>query len=82
MPRASVGLRRGIGCGKDVRQGKLESYQSHAVCLAAVRHVVIDYNGKGMLCCQTRSDCAGHRGAVIGDLSRPGYGLFHLLRLQ
>jgi hypothetical protein len=59
---------------------KLASYQRRAVCLAPVRHVVIDYNGKGMLCCQTRSDSVEHESAIIGDLARPGYGLFHFYR--
>jgi hypothetical protein len=59
---------------------KLATYRRHAVCLAPVRHVVIDYNGYGMLCCQTRSDVAQHKDEIIGDLNRPGYGLFHLYR--
>jgi hypothetical protein len=59
---------------------KLASYRRHAVCLAPVRHLVIDYNGRGMLCCQTRSDAPEHQDAIIGDLNRSGYGLFHLYR--
>jgi len=59
---------------------KLASYRRHAVCLAPVRHMVIDYNGRGMLCCQTRSDAPEHEAAIIGDLNRPGYGLFQLYR--
>lgn len=59
---------------------KLASYRRRAVCMAPVRHMVIDYNGRGMLCCQTRSDTPEHRDAIIGDLGRPGYGLFHLYR--
>jgi len=59
---------------------KLASYRRRAVCLAPVRHVVIDYNGCGMLCCQTRSDAPEHKDAIIGDLDKPGYGLFHLYR--
>lgn len=59
---------------------KRATYRRHAVCLAPVRHVVIDYNGRGMLCCQTRSDASEHENAIIGDLNRPGYGLFHLYR--
>ena len=59
---------------------KLTSYRRRAVCMAPVRHMVIDYNGRGMLCCQTRSDAPGHEDAIIGDLNRPGYGLFHLYR--
>lgn len=59
---------------------KLATYRRHAVCLAPVRHVVIDYDGRGMLCCQTRSDAPEHKDAIIGDLNRPGYGLFHMYR--
>ena len=59
---------------------KLSSYRRRAVCMAPVRHVVIDYNGKGMMCCQTRSDAPEHREAIVGDLAEPGYGLFHLYR--
>jgi Radical SAM superfamily len=59
---------------------KLATYRRRAVCLAPVRHVVIDYNGSGMLCCQTRSDAAEHANAIIGDLSRSDYGLFHMYR--
>ena len=59
---------------------KLSTYRRRAVCLAPVRHVVIDYDGRGMLCCQTRSDAARHKDEIIGDLNRPGYGLFHLYR--
>ena len=63
-----------------VEVGKLSSYRRRAVCMAPIRHVVIDYNGKGMMCCQTRSDAPEHRQAIIGDLAAPGYGLFHLYR--
>ena len=59
---------------------KLKTYRRRAVCMAPLHHLVIDYNGKGMLCCQTRSDSAAHERAVIGDLNQPGYGLFHLYR--
>ena len=59
---------------------KRETYRRRAVCLAVVRHLVIDFDGKGVLCCQTRSDSREHAGAVVGDLARPGYGLFHLYR--
>ena len=58
---------------------KLANYRRRAVCLAPLRHLVIDYNGKAMLCCQTRSD-ADQQQAIIGDLSESGYGLFHLYR--
>ena len=59
---------------------KLAGYRRRAVCMAPVRHVVIDHDGKGMMCCQTRSDAPQHRRAIIGDLAEPGYGLFHLYR--
>ena len=59
---------------------KLSGYRRRAVCMAPIRHMVIDYNGKGMMCCQTRSDAPAHREAIVGDLTQPGYGLFHLYR--
>ena len=59
---------------------KLSTYRRRAVCMAPIRHVVIDWNGRGMMCCQTRSDAPEHRKAVVGDLAEPGYGLFHLYR--
>jgi len=59
---------------------KLATYRRRAVCLAPVRHVVIDFNGRGMLCCQTRSDAAQHKNEIIGDLNQSEYGLFHLYR--
>src|SRR5260370_9878005 len=58
----------------------LHSYQRRAVCFNALHSVVVDYNGKGMLCCQVRSDSAAQSSAIIGDLAQPGYGLFHLYR--
>jgi hypothetical protein len=73
--RETISTRGGL-----VEVPKLASYRRHAVCLAPVRHVVIDYNGRGMLCCQTRSDAPEHEDAIIGDLNQPGYGLFHLYR--
>lgn len=71
----SISTRGGL-----VATPKRETYRRRAVCLAVVRHVVIDYDGKGVLCCQTRSDASRHAGAVVGDLARPGYGLFHFYR--
>ena len=50
-----------------VEVGKLSSYRRRAACMAPIRHVVIDYNGKGMMCCQTRSDAPAHRHAIVGD---------------
>ncbi len=63
-----------------VRVPKLDTYRRKSVCLAPVRHVVIDYNGRGMICCQTRSDATAHEDAIIGDMNQSGYGLFHLYR--
>jgi len=59
---------------------KRSTYVRRSVCLAPVRHLVIDYNGKAMLCCQTRSDAPEHASAIIGDLSEPGYSIFHYYR--
>lgn len=59
---------------------KRRTYARRAVCLAPVRHLVIDYNGKAMLCCQTRSDAQEHASAIIGDLSEFGYSIFHYYR--
>jgi hypothetical protein len=59
---------------------KAHSYHRTSVCLAPIRHIVIDYNGKGMLCCQTRSDAPQHQGSIIGDLTQPGYSIFCFYR--
>lgn len=58
----------------------LQSYQRRAICFRPLHSVPIDFNGKGMLCCEVRSDAPEHAGAVIGDLSVPGYSLFDLYR--
>jgi hypothetical protein len=58
----------------------LENYQRTASCLAPTHSVVVDFNGKGVLCCQTRSDAALHQNAIIADLTEPGYSLFHMYR--
>lgn len=59
---------------------KTHAYRRRAVCLEPVRHVVIDHDGKGVLCCHTRSDAPQHESAIIGDLSLPDYSLFHYYR--
>ncbi|SMF21138.1 Radical SAM superfamily protein [Tistlia consotensis] len=59
---------------------KRRSYRRRAACFAPVRHVVVDWNGKGVLCCHVRSDAPQQAEAVIGDLSQPGYGLFDFYR--
>lgn len=59
---------------------KTKTYKRTAACLSPIYHVIIDFKGKGMLCCQTRSDAPEHKTAIIGDLGNEGYGLFHLYR--
>lgn len=59
---------------------KSKEYKRRAACFAPVHHVVIDYNGRGMLCCQARSDAVQHSGAVIMDLNKPENSLFHFFR--
>jgi hypothetical protein len=58
----------------------LSEYQRKSSCFAPLHSVVIDFNGKGMLCCQTRSDAPEHQRAIIGDLSVSDYTLFHFYR--
>src|SRR5260370_16619004 len=86
---SSIQITMGIPCytgehvstrGGLVEIAGLHSYQRRAVCFNPLHSVVVDYNGKGMLCCQVRSDSAVQSSAIIGDLSQPGYGLFHLYR--
>jgi hypothetical protein len=60
----------------------LENYQRTASCFAPLQSVVVDYNGMGVLCCQTRSDAAAHQGTIVGDLNQPDYTLFHYYRDQ
>jgi len=59
---------------------KTHAYRRKAVCIEPIRHAVIDYEGKGMLCCMTRSDAPQHKSAIFGDLSLPDYSLFHYYR--
>ncbi len=58
----------------------LSSYQRRAVCFSPVHSVVVDYDGSGMLCCQTRADAPQHASAIIGSLAAPDYGIFDLYR--
>jgi hypothetical protein len=58
----------------------LRSYQRTSVCFNPLHSVVVDFNGKGMLCCQVRSDSPLQKDAVIGDLTRPDYSLFDFYR--
>jgi hypothetical protein len=55
-------------------------YQRTSVCFSPLQHVVIDYNGKGMLCCQVRSDAPEHQSSIICDLNEEGKTLFHMYR--
>jgi len=57
-----------------------KNYARTSICFSPLHHVVVDYNGKSMLCCQTRSDAPEHQRAVIGEIGRDGYGLFHHYR--
>jgi hypothetical protein len=59
---------------------KSKTYRRRATCFAPVHHVVIDYDGRGMLCCQARSDATQHADAVITDLNKPENTLFHFYR--
>lgn len=59
---------------------ELRAYQRRAVCFRPLHSVVVDFNGKGMLCCEVRSDAPQHASAVVGDLSLPGYSLFDFYR--
>jgi len=86
---SSIQITMGIPCytgehvstrGGLVEIAGLHSYQRRAVCFNPLHSVVVDYNGKGMLCCQVRSDSAAQSSAIIGDLAQPGYTLFHLYR--
>ncbi len=86
---SSIQITMGIPCytgehvstrGGLVEIAGLHSYQRRAVCFNPLHSVVVDYNGKGMLCCQVRSDSAAQSSAIIGDLAQPGYSLFHLYR--
>ena len=59
---------------------ELRNYHRRSVCFDPLHSIVIDFNGKGMLCCQTRSDAPEHAGAIIGDLSVDEYSLFDFYR--
>ena len=50
------------------------------LCVHPLHDVVIDYNGKAPICCETMSDFAGHESAIVGDLNQEDYSLFHLYR--
>jgi Radical SAM superfamily len=83
--KITMGVPRYTGPHVSTRGGlvsvaSLRSYQRRSVCFNPVHSVVVDYNGKGMLCCQVRSDAAAQESAIIADLAQNGYGLFHFYR--
>ena len=55
---------------------KRATYERTAVCTKPVYHMNVNYDGKGMLCCHTRTDFEGHKDAVIANLSEPGEDMF------
>ncbi|HEY2007642.1 MAG TPA: radical SAM protein [Rhizomicrobium sp.] len=55
---------------------KLHTYQRKAACMKPVYHMNVNYDGKGMLCCHTRTDFEGHKDAAVADLSDPVEDLF------
>jgi len=57
-----------------------KDYQRTSVCFSPLHHIVVDYNGKSMLCCQTRSDAPEHQRAIIGEIGKDGYSLFDHFR--
>ncbi|MBI3309206.1 MAG: radical SAM protein, partial [Candidatus Melainabacteria bacterium] len=63
-----------------VEHPQFQNYHRKSICFYPLRSITIDYNGKGVLCCQTRSDATKHKEAIIGDLSESSYTIFHLYR--
>jgi hypothetical protein len=82
MPLAAPDFSQGMSSrgGALVSVSGLKQYQRMSACFSPLQHVVIDFNGKGMLCCQVRSDVPEHGGAVVGDLTRADYTLFDFYR--
>jgi hypothetical protein len=58
---------------------KRATYVSAAPCVKPVYHLNVNYDGRGMLCCHTRTDYKGHQDSVITDLSKRGGGHVHIL---
>jgi hypothetical protein len=46
-----------------------------APCYAPYKHLVIDWNGSVVICCQLRSDSPSHQKAVVGKIGFEGVGL-------
>ncbi|MEI8394972.1 MAG: radical SAM protein [Rhodospirillaceae bacterium] len=59
---------------------KTKTYDRRSACFSPVRGFVVNYNGKCMICCQTRSDVPEHAEAIAGDLNVEGYSLFDCYR--
>jgi len=55
---------------------KRATYTRTAVCLKPVYHLNVNFDGKGMLCCHTRTDFEGHKDAIIADLSDSSEDIF------
>ena len=55
---------------------KRTTYQRTSACTKPVYHMNVNYDGKGMLCCHTRTDFVGHKDAVIADLSKSTEDMF------
>ncbi|HXI90516.1 MAG TPA: radical SAM protein [Blastocatellia bacterium] len=46
-----------------------------APCFAPYKHLVIDWDGSVVICCQLRSDSPSHKKAVVGRIGADGIGL-------
>ncbi len=44
-------------------------------CYAPFKHLVIDWDGSVVVCCQLRSDSPAHREGIIGKIGSDGWGL-------
>ena len=55
---------------------KRATYQRTSACTKPVYHMNVNYDGKGMLCCHTRTDFEGHKDAVISNLADPAQDMF------
>ena len=53
---------------------KRSTYQRYATCLKPVFHMNVNFDGKGVLCCHTRTDF--HSDAIIADLSDDDEDMF------
>lgn len=47
----------------------------YAPCYAPYKHLVIDWDGSVVICCQLRSDSPSHKKAVVGRIGADGIGL-------